>query len=105
MPEHPHYHEVLTDFQTNSWRDVVDPRDDFQVIIDSLSEAPLASMTSQAVIVKHTYRVGHHTFELVRRIIRSAPRPHMSTPWTALHGDELDAEILRLGGAENPERP
>ena len=67
--------EVLTDFQSNSWRDVVDPRDDFEVIIDSLSEAPLPSMTSQAVIVKHTYRVGRHTLTQTRRVIRSAPRP------------------------------
>lgn len=70
--------EVLTDFQTNSWRDVVDPRDDFEVILDRLSEAPLPSMTSQAVIVTHTYRVGRHTLTQTRRIIRSAPRPAQS---------------------------
>jgi len=75
MPIHPSPIEVLTDFQTNSWRDVVDPRDDFAEIIDRLSEAPLPSMTSEAVIVRHTYRVGQHTLSQTRRIIRSAPRP------------------------------
>lgn len=75
MPNHPSPIEVLTDFQTNSWRDVIDPRDDFAEIIDRLSEAPLPSMTSEAVIVKHTYRVGQHTLSQTRRIIRSAPRP------------------------------
>jgi len=70
--------EVLTDFQTGSWRDIVDPRDDFEEIIDRLSLAPLPSMTSEAVIVRHTYRVGQHTFTQARRIIRSAPRPAQS---------------------------
>jgi hypothetical protein len=70
--------EVLTDFQTGSWRDIVDPRDDFDELIDSLSVAPLPSMTSEAVIVKHTYRVGPHTLTQTRRIIRSAPRPAQS---------------------------
>lgn len=75
MPLHPDPREVLTDFQANSWRDVADPRDDFEHIIDQMSLAPLPSMTSEAVIVKHTYRVGQHTMTQVHRIIRSAPRP------------------------------
>jgi hypothetical protein len=74
MASHRNPNEVLTDFQTGSWRDIVDQRDDFAEIIDSLSEAPLPSMTSEAVIVRHTYRVGHHTMTQVHRIIRSAPR-------------------------------